>query len=160
MHVDVCCVHADAGFGSAGPAKQQQQQQQQEEEEKGGATARISISSAKASPCLTRRLTWILLALLLLMAVLGTTAGVVVSRSRAHAQQIAAGAAAAAAQAGASQGVLLYSINIKMAQDSSGNRGPSCDTLFRGANPRTVSDVLCECRCEIAIARQGGVLGE
>lgn len=91
-------------------------------------------SPGKKRPCLKSKLSWALLALLVLLSVTGTVVGVVLGRRSAAAMQ--QGAAAAAPGLGEP---LQYSINIKMAPDSKGGPGPSCATLFGGPSPRTVS---------------------
>lgn len=83
----------------------------------------------------------LLAALLLVMAVVGVSVGVVIGRKRTQEQQQAAVAAALQQRARdrtSSGETLLYSINIKMAPDSTGDSGPTCQELFGGTRPQTV----------------------
>lgn len=95
--------------------------------------AAAAPSSGKKRPCLKSKLSWALLALLVLLSVTGTVVGVVLGRRSAAAMQQRAAAPAALGEP------LQYSIIIKMAPDSKGGPGPSCATLFGGPSPRTVS---------------------
>jgi hypothetical protein len=106
---------------------------QQQESRKPGTTP--AAAAVKYRPCVSRRLAWALLGMLLLLAVVGTSVGVVVGRRSALEQRQDAAARASAASAD----TLLYSVNIRMAAGTNGEPAPTCRDLFGGPNPRTVS---------------------
>jgi hypothetical protein len=135
VHAEMACVCLlPAGLGSAEAGLQQQEQQQQK-------PSRAPGSAGKKRPCLKHWTSWAMIAVILLLAVVGTAVGVVLGRRSAQEiqQQQAAAAAAGASTLGPKGDTLQYSINIRMAPDSEGNPGPSCATLFGGPTPRTVS---------------------
>jgi hypothetical protein len=127
-------------LGSAEAGKQQQEQEQQQQRQQKPSHA--PASAGKKRPCLKHWISWAMIAVILLLAVIGTAVGVVLGRRSAQEvqQQQQQQSAAAATARGPKGDTLQYSVNIRMAPDSKGNPGPSCATLFGGPSPRTVSE--------------------